>query len=75
MEIDLTPEQEARLTELARERGTSVGAMVADYALDIVHMEAREREIIQERIEEADRGDFIEEEEMDRRVARMLEAG
>lgn len=73
MEIDLTPEQEARLTELARERGTSVGAMVADYALDLLQADDDYIVAVREGLVQADAGDFIEEDEMDVRFAKLMQ--
>jgi uncharacterized protein with ACT and thioredoxin-like domain len=44
---------------------------VSEIALGLIEEDDREREIIRERIAQADAGIFIEEEEMDRRVQRM----
>jgi len=72
MEVHLTPEQETRLAELARHHGVTVDSLLTDVALGLLNEDEREREIIRQRIEQADRGEFIEEEEMDRRVRAML---
>lgn len=72
MEVHLTPEQESRLAELAREQGVTVDALLTDVALGLLDEDEREREIIRQRIAQADRGEFIAEEEMDKRVKAML---
>jgi len=72
MEVRLTPEQESRLTELARHQGVTVDALLKDAALGLLDEDERERRIILQRIEQANRGEFIEEEEMDKRVKAML---
>ena len=72
MEVHLTPEQESRLAELARYQGVTVDALLMDVALGLLDEDEQEREIIRQRIEQADRGEFIEQEEMDRRVKAML---
>ena len=80
MEVHLTAEQELRLAELARHQGVTVDALLTDVALGMLDDDEREREIIRRRLEQAtrialgqaDAGQFIEEEEMDRRVKAML---
>ena len=72
MELHLTPEQETRLAELAQHQGVSVDALLTDVALGLLDEDERERRIILQRIEQANRGEFIEEDEMDRRVKAML---
>jgi predicted transcriptional regulator len=72
MEVHLTTEQESRLAELARDQGVSVDALLTDAALVLLDEDERERQIILQRIEQANRGEFIEEEEMDKRVKAML---
>jgi uncharacterized protein with ACT and thioredoxin-like domain len=72
MELHLTPEQEAQLEEIARHQGVTADALVAEVARGLLEEDDREREIIRERIAQADAGAFIEEEEMDRRVQAML---
>ena len=73
MEVDFTPEQLADLSQIANHYGTSAVQLVKDAALRIVEGEAQFRAAVQRGIEQADRGEFIEEEEMDARVARMLQ--
>jgi predicted transcriptional regulator len=73
MEISLTPEQESQLKRPAAHLGKDPGRMVIDAALCIFDEDNRFRAAVQKGIEQADRGEFIEEEEMDARVARMLQ--
>ena len=73
MEVDFTPEQLADLSQIANHHGTSAAQLVKDAALRIVEDDAQFRAAVQRGIEQADRGEFIEEEEMDARVARMFQ--
>jgi predicted transcriptional regulator len=72
MEVHFTPEQEAGLSQLATRAGTDVEHLVKDAALRLLEEEARFRAAVREGIAEADRGEFIEEEEMDARFEEML---
>lgn len=73
MEVHLTPEQEARLAEIAQHQGVTADGLLTDITLGLLEEDAHEREIIRQRIHEADQGVFIEEEEMDERVRAMLQ--
>lgn len=73
MELHLSPEQEARLAEIAQHQGVTVDTLVTDIALGLLEENEHEREIIRERLRQADQGIFIEEEEMDARVQAMLQ--
>jgi uncharacterized protein (DUF1778 family) len=70
--IDLTPEQESLLREAAQHEGKSVDDLVLGATLWLAQREAADRASLQRSIEQADRGEFISEEEMDARIARML---
>ena len=72
MELHLTPEQEAHLHQIAQHEGKDPEQLVIDAALNLLHDDAQTREIIRERVSEADRGVFIEEDEMDARFRRMI---
>jgi len=72
MEVYFTPEQEAQLAQIATEAGTDTERLVKDAALRILAEDARFRAAVRVGIEQADRGLFIEEEEMDRRFEEML---
>jgi predicted transcriptional regulator len=72
MEVHFTPEQEAQLTHLATRSGTDPEHLVKDAALRLLQEDARFRAAVREGIAQADRGEFIEEEEMDARFEEML---
>jgi predicted transcriptional regulator len=72
MEIQITPEQEARLTSLAAHVQKTPSELVVEAALRVLDEHEHFLAFIQEGIDQADRGEFIEEEEMDARVERML---
>ena len=73
MEIHFTPEEEALLSKIATHIGTDPEQMIKDAALRLLEEDARFLDAVQRGIAEADRGELIDEEEMDRRVKRMLQ--
>jgi predicted transcriptional regulator len=70
MEVHFTPEQEAQLAQIATEAGTDAERLVKDAAL--LEQDARFRAAVRAGIAQADRGEFIEEAEMDARLEQML---
>jgi predicted transcriptional regulator len=72
MEVRFTPEQEAQLSQIANRAGTDTERLVKDAALRLLEQDARFRAAVREGIAQADRGEFIEEEEMEARIERML---
>jgi predicted transcriptional regulator len=72
MEMDFTPEQEAQLSQIAVKAGTDAEPLVMDAALRLLQDSALFRSTVQEGIAQSDRGEFIEEEEMDARLEQML---
>ena len=72
MEVHLTPEQEAQLAQIAANAGTDAERLVKDAALRLLEEDARFRAAVREGIAQADRGEFIEEAEMDARLKQML---
>ena len=72
MEVHFTPEQEAQLAQIATHAGTDAERLVMDAALRLLQEESRFRAAVREGIAQADRGEFIEEEEMDARLEQML---
>lgn len=72
MEVRLTPEQESQLTELARHQGITVDALLADAALALLKDDDAFRAAVRVGLAQADAGQFIEEEEMDRRFQAMM---
>ena len=57
---------------LATSAGTDAERLVKDAALRLLQEDARFRAAVREGIVQADRGEFIEEEEMDGRLEQML---
>ena len=72
MEVHFTPEQEAQLARIATKEGTNPERLVKDAALRLLEEDARFRAAVEKGIAAANRGEFIEEEEMDARLEQML---
>jgi predicted transcriptional regulator len=74
MEVHFTPEQEAQLSQIADHTGTLAADLVKDAALRLLEEDGRFRAAVRKGIEQANRGEFIEEEEMDLHIKRMLQS-
>jgi predicted transcriptional regulator len=74
MHLNFTPEQEAQLANIAQRAGKPVEQFLTDAALDLLRQTDRYLEAVERGIAAADRGEFIEEDEMDVRVERMLKS-
>jgi predicted transcriptional regulator len=74
MEVHFTAEQEAHLVQIASHACTDPEGLVKDAALRLLEDDARFRAGVRRGIEEANRGDFVDEDEMNARIARMLES-
>jgi predicted transcriptional regulator len=72
MEVQLTPEKEARLHQLAANTGRNPAQVVEEAVDRLLEEDARFREAVRKGFASLDRGDFVDEEEMDARVNRML---
>ena len=73
MEVHLTPEQEAQLQQIAHRGGKAdAGELVKEAALRLLEEDARFRAAVREGMAQADRGEFIEEEEMDSLFEQMM---
>ena len=72
MNVDLTPEQEAQLAQMATKAGTKPERLVKDVLVRYLNDEARFLAAVEKGIAAAERGEFIEEEEMDARIERMF---
>jgi len=72
MEVPFTPEQEAQLAQIAATTGTDPERLVKDAALRLLQENARFRAAVREGVAQANRGEFIEEDEMDARFEEML---
>ena len=74
MEVHFTPEQEALLAEIASQSGTNAERLVKDAALRLLQQDARFRAAVRKGLEQADRGELLEEQEMNARIDRMLQS-
>ena len=72
MEVHFTNEQEAQLAAIAASSGTEPEHLVKEAALRLLEEDVRFRAAVREGIAQADRGEFIEEEDMDARLEQML---
>ena len=72
MELHFTPEQEAQLAQIANQEGTDAERLVKEAALRLLEEDARFRAAVREGVAQADRGELIEQEEMDARLEQML---
>jgi predicted transcriptional regulator len=72
MEVHFTPEQEAQLSQIASKAGTDAERLVKEAVLHLLQEDARFRAAVREGVAQADRGEFIEEAEMDARLDQML---
>jgi predicted transcriptional regulator len=75
MQVHFTSEQEAQLAQLATKSGTDAEHLVKAAALRLLEDDARFRAAVREGIAQADRGDLIEETEMEARLEQMLRTG
>jgi predicted transcriptional regulator len=74
MEVHFTPEQELQLSEIASQAGTDAEELVKKAALRLLERDARFRASVRRGIEQADRGEFVDEREMKARIDRMIQA-
>ncbi len=72
MEVHFTPEQESRLASIATREGIDPQELAKDAALKLLEDDAQFRAAVRKGVEQAERGEFIEDGEMDARVKRML---
>jgi len=74
MEVHFTPEQEARLSQIAMHAGTDTEQLVKDAALRLVEEDAEFRAGVRRGMAQADRGELIEHEEVKARIERLLKS-
>jgi predicted transcriptional regulator len=74
MQLNFTPEQEAKLESIAHRAGKPVEQFLTDAALNLLRENDRFLEAVENGIAAADRGEFIDEDEMDARVEKMLKS-
>jgi len=72
MEVQFTLEQQEQLAQLAAKSDTNREQLVRDAALRLLEEESRFCAAVWEGIAQAERGQVIEEEEMDARFEQML---
>ena len=72
MEVHFSPEQEAQLLQIAAKAGTYAERLVKEAALRLLEEDTRFRAAVREGVAQADRGEFIGEEEMNARFEQML---
>lgn len=72
IEVHFTPELQAKLDRVAAENNSGADEYVQQLVERYLEDDASFRAAVRKGMEQADRGEFIEEEEMDARVARMF---
>jgi len=72
MKVHVTPGQEPQLLQIASKAGTDAERLVKEAVLRLLQEDARFRAGVREVVAQADRGEFIEEAEMDARLDQML---
>jgi predicted transcriptional regulator len=73
MEVHFSPEQQAKLTQIAAKAGTAPERLVENVVARYLEEEARFLAAVEKGIAAAERGEFVEEEEMDARLKAMFE--
>lgn len=74
MEVHLTPEQQARLAQIASQAGTVPERLVTNVVTRYLDEEGRFLAAVEKGIVAAERGEFIGEEEIDARLEAMFKA-
>jgi hypothetical protein len=72
MDLPLTPTQEEKLNAIARHEGKNVGDLLVATASSLLASEEQRWADVEHALGQAERGELLDEDEMDRRVARML---
>jgi predicted transcriptional regulator len=72
MEVHFTPEKQALLTQIADRAGTVPERLVTNVVARYLGEEARFLSAVEKGIAPAERGEFIEEQEMDARLESMF---
>jgi predicted transcriptional regulator len=72
MEVHLTPEQEAELSELATRKGRDADTLAQEVLGFYLKHEARFVEAVKRGIASADRGDLIEHDDILARINRLV---
>jgi predicted transcriptional regulator len=72
MGVQLSPEQEAQLAQIAVKAGTNPERLAKDVLVRYLDDEARFLAAVEKGIAAAERGEFIEEDKMDARIEHMF---
>ena len=72
MNIELSPDQESRLAELAAREGLSASELAVDLLAPYLHDEADFIRAVEQGIASADRGDLVEHADVVRRIEARL---
>ncbi len=72
MEVHFSPEQQARLAQIATKAGTDPERLVTSVVARFLDKEARFLAAVEKGLAAAERGEFIEEGEMDGRLEAMF---
>lgn len=72
MEVHFTPDELQRLSQIAAHAGTDTGQLVKDAALRLVEEDKKFRAAVQKGIEQADRGELIDHEQVVARIERLF---
>ncbi len=72
MQVQLTPEEEARLAELAARDGRTTGDLVQEAVKRYIEDDAKFIAGVMEGLASLDRGEFISHEEVGKRIDRLL---
>ncbi len=74
MHLEFTAEQESTLAEIAAHQGKPLEQILTESAALLLHEREHFLAAVDSGIEAANRGEFLEEEEMDARVEQMLKS-
>ena len=74
MEVHFTPEEQAKLANVAAQQGRRADELVKDVLVRYLEDETSFLEGVERGIAASERGEFIEEEEMDARVEQMFKS-
>jgi len=72
MEVHFSPDQIAQLAHIFVNDTAATEKLVKDAALRLLQDDEHFRAAVRRGLEQADRGEFIEEDEMDARIKRMF---
>lgn len=73
MEVHFTPEQEAQLSQIANHSGTDSEQLVKEAALRLLEEDMRFRAGVRRGIEQADRGELVNHDDVKARIERLLQ--